>query len=82
MTKRADPDPLLTGPEAAKRCNISANTWRGYVHRGYVPPADDPDEGRPVNRRSPRWYQSTVDHFRTHRRGHGARTDLKENKNA
>lgn len=64
-------DPLLTGPEAAERCGLAASTWRGYVRAGYVRAADDPDLGSPPNRRTPRWRQSYVDHFRTHRIGQG-----------
>jgi hypothetical protein len=72
----ANHDPLLTGPEAAARCGLAASTWRSYVRGGYVPPADDPDDGPgPANRRSPRWYRSTVDAFRANRLGQGARTD-------
>lgn len=70
-------DPMLTGPEAAERCGLAASTWRSYVRSGYVPPADDPDDDRPANRRSPRWRQSTVDRFMANRAGQGARTDLR-----
>lgn len=71
-----DTDPLLTGPEAAARLGLTAGTWRGYVHRGLAPKPDDPDEGRPANRRSPRWRTSTVDRFAANRAGQGRRTDL------
>lgn len=67
------PDSLLTGPEAAQRAGITPATWRGYVSRGYAPKPDDPDDGRPANRRSPRWLTSTVDHFRANRLGQGKR---------
>lgn len=73
-----DPDPLLTGPQIAGRLGIQPGTWRGYVRRGLAPPADDPDEGRPVNRRSPRWRTSTVDRFAANRAGQGKRTDLRD----
>lgn len=66
-------DPLLTGPQAAERVGIAAATWRSYVHRGYAPPADDPDADRPPNRRSPRWLASTVDTFDANRIGQGKR---------
>jgi hypothetical protein len=70
-------DPLLTGPEAAARLGIAASTWRSYVARGYVPAADDPDEGNPnPNRRNPRWKTSTVERYRK-RAGQGARTARK-----
>lgn len=68
-------DPLLTGPEVAERIGIGAATWRGYVSRGHAPQPDDPDDGRPINRRRPRWLTSTVDHFALNRPGQGARTD-------
>jgi hypothetical protein len=66
-------DPLLTGPEAAALAGIAPATWRSYVARGYVPPADDPDDGRPANRRSPRWLTSTVERFAANRIGQGRR---------
>jgi hypothetical protein len=69
----AKKDPLLTGPEAAERAGIAPATWRSYAARGYVPPADDPDDDRPPNRRSPRWKTSTVDHFIANRIGQGNR---------
>ncbi len=70
-----DPDPLLTGPQAAARCGIAPVTWRGYVKKGYAPQADDPDDNRPPSRRSPRWRTSTVDRFAANRLGQGKRTD-------
>ena len=78
--KRKTPptDPLLTGPEAAARLGLTTATWRGYVHRGYAPPADEVDADVPASRRSPRWRASTVDAFQATRRGQGARTDLPE----
>lgn len=71
-----DSDKLLTVAQAAERCCITPATWRGYVHRGYAPPADDPDTGRPPNRRSPRWLTSTVDNFKANRIGQGKRVGI------
>jgi hypothetical protein len=70
-------DPLLTGPEAAKRAGVTPGTWRGYVFRGIAPPPDDPDDDRPANRRMPRWLTSTVDHFTENRIGRGKHTRRK-----
>lgn len=70
-------DKLLTGPEAAARLGLTPATWRGYVSKGYAPKPDDADEGRPVNRRAPRWRVSTIDEFAGNRLGQGARTDRK-----
>lgn len=70
-----DPDELLTGVEVARLLEISPTTWRGYVRRGYAPPADDPGAG-PVNRRTPRWKLATVREYRLNRAGQGARTDI------
>ena len=72
----AKSDPMLTGPEAAQRCGVTAGTWRGYVHRKVAPAPDDPDEGRPVNRRQPRWKTSTVDYFKENRIGQGRRPTM------
>lgn len=69
-------DELLTGPEIAQRLGLSPATWRSFVYKGFAPKADDPDEGRPVNRRSPRWRESTVAAWKASRPGRGRRTDL------
>lgn len=49
----------------ARRRGITPGTWRVYVHRGYAPAPDDPDDqdGRPPNHRRPRWRPETVDNF-------------------
>jgi hypothetical protein len=72
-TRKLSADVLLTGPEAAARIGLEPATWRSYVSKGYAPAADDPDAGRPVNRRSPRWLTSTVDDFAANRIGRGKR---------
>ena len=72
-----DPDELLTGPECARLLEIDPATWRSYVRKGYIPPADDPGVG-PVNRRTPKWRLATVREFKQSRRGQGARTDLRK----
>jgi hypothetical protein len=69
----SNPDDLLTVSEIAERLDIATGTWRSYVARGYAPRPDDPDDGRPANRRSPRWLVSTVDHFAANRIGQGKR---------
>jgi hypothetical protein len=66
----------LSGPEAAARAGIAGPTWRSYVSRGYAPQPDDPDLGRPPQRRNPRWLTSTVDSFTANRLKQGTRTDL------
>ncbi len=72
-------DSLLTGPQVAGRLGISPGTWRGYVSRGRAPAPDDPDVGRPPNRRQPRWKTSTIDTWQTDRPGPGeGSTDLKD----
>ena len=38
----SDPDPLLTGPEAAQLLGIAPATWRVLVSKGYAPKADEP----------------------------------------
>lgn len=69
-------DPLLTVTDAAALVGIAPATWRGYVARGYAPQPDEPDTGRAVNRREPRWLTSTVEGYIARRAGQGARTDL------
>jgi predicted DNA-binding transcriptional regulator AlpA len=70
-------DPLLTGPQVAGRLGIDSATWRGYVHRGYAPPPNDPgDTSLPVNRRTPKWRQSTVDQWQAARRTQSWRAGL------
>lgn len=57
----ADPNRLLYTDEVCRLIDgMTPNTWRSYVSRGYAPAPDDPDLGRPVNRRTPRWKLSTV----------------------
>lgn len=63
------PDDLLTGPQVAALLGVKAATWRGYVSRGQAPAPDDPDDGRPAERRTPRWRRSTVETWREARRG-------------
>ena len=60
----ADPGRLLTGPEVAELLGISAPTWRNYVLKGLAPLPADPDEGRPVNLRRPRWTLAQVREYR------------------
>ncbi len=62
-------DDLLTGPQIAALLGIGDATWRSYVSRGQAPAPDDPDDGRPPNRRSPRWRRSTVEQWKAGRRG-------------
>lgn len=63
------PDPLLTGPEVAALLDIDPGTWRGYVHRGQAPKADEPgDESLSANRRTPRWRLSTIERWQAGRR--------------
>ena len=68
-------DPLLTVAEVVDRLatvhniRIGQATWRSYASRGQVPPADDPDDDRPPNKRMPRWLASTVDRYAKNRRG-------------
>jgi len=75
-TAEISQDRLLTGPEVAQLLKIDPATWRGYVRRGYAPKADDPDDTRPVQRRSPRWRLSTVAEYLEKRKGQGHRSDL------
>ena len=69
MTK---PDRLLTSKEAAEVVGVKPATWLSLVSQGYAPKPDDPDEGRPVNRRTPRWLESSVETFKANRPGRGA----------
>lgn len=66
----------------AARRGIKPGTWRVYVHRGYAPAPDDPDDqdGRPVNHRRPRWRPETVDGYPYP--GRGRRTDVTRNARA
>lgn len=67
-----DTDPLLTIADIVKQFDKMAEaTWRSYVSRGRAPQPDDPDDanGRPANRRTPRWRQSTIDRWKNTRRG-------------
>jgi hypothetical protein len=57
-------DPTLTVAESVAwlkehGLTIREDTWRGYVSRGRAPSADEPGEG-PVNRRQPKWRESTL----------------------
>jgi len=58
-------DVLLTISQALNRISsyIDPSDWRARVTRGTAPPPDDDDSNgdRPVNRRSPRWYGSSID---------------------
>lgn len=63
----------LTRPQAAARAGVKPDTWGGYVSRGYAP---EPD-GR-HDRRTPWWWDTTVDEWKRDRKGQGARTDLAE----
>ncbi len=64
---------LLTGPQIAALLGIGDATWRGYVSRGQAPAPDDPDDGRPPNRRTPRWRRATVEQWQATRPGQGRR---------
>ena len=55
---REDED-MLTVSEIAELSGISPNDWRTRVSRGSAPAPDDPDAGRNVRRRQPRWKYST-----------------------
>lgn len=57
-------DPLLYTEDVAQVLGIQPKSWRSAVGRGLAPAADDPDDETPVNRRRPRWRESTVAEYR------------------
>ena len=69
-------DPLLYAKDVSELVKFSARTWNRYVQTGIAPPADDPDAGRPANKRMPRWRTSRVRYFMENRVGRGRRADL------
>lgn len=66
------PDDRLTNAGVAVILEIQPDTWRGMVKRGQAPAADgvEPLSGYRW------WYRSTIEHFATHRKGRGFRSDL------
>ena len=48
------------------------STWRAYVHRGHAPKPDGW-----YDKRTPWWWESTIDEWMANRPGRGARTDLR-----
>jgi hypothetical protein len=62
----------LTVTQAAQRAGITPGAWRSYVTRGRAPKPDGQHDGR-----TPWWWDSTVDQWRTNRPGRGRRTDLR-----
>lgn len=67
-------DPLLNSAEVAQLLGIGRKTWTSYVARGQAPAADEPDLGRPVNRREPKWRQTTIARYKALRRRPNPRT--------
>jgi hypothetical protein len=63
-----DVDPWLTTADVCRVLRIAPDTWRAYVNRGQAPAPDDPDLGRPANRRTLRWRESTVRRYVANRK--------------
>jgi hypothetical protein len=61
----------LTISQVAERLGIAPSTWRGYVSREQAPRADGQ-----FDRRTPWWWDTTIDNWK--RPGPGTRTDLKD----
>jgi hypothetical protein len=76
-------DAKLTVPDVAARLGISPSTWRGYVARakkdreaGRDRPGLAPAADGHYDRRTPWWWESTVDAYQSVRVGRGSRADL------
>lgn len=50
----------LSTRQVAEQLGIAPATWRVWVHRGQAPAADDHFDGR-----TPFWWQSTIDAYKT-----------------
>lgn len=75
----------LTAPQVAERLGITASAWRGYVSRarkaaaeGKSRPSDAPMPDGEHDKRTPWWWESTVDDWRRSRRGQGWRAGAAE----
>jgi hypothetical protein len=61
----------LRAADAAGLAGIRTATWTAYVSRGQAPKPDGH-----YDQRTPWWYRSTIEQWRTARPGQGSRTDL------
>ncbi len=70
-------DRQLTGPMVAAKLGIKPSTWRSYRKKIKGLPAPPPDGWH--DKRTPWWWESTIDKWNRQRAGAGARTDLVPN---